>query len=258
MNIATMKPFSVSNVSALLAKSEGRDKAARLVQYLARLILGLTSGTQSCILMKLNERAKSIMIALAAARRVHRWGKEFPVVQSISTALKTPDVVDRVLEVTQKVTLATFMMVDHVGWLKQLKVISHGKRAGSGTIQLGLSYFCYSNICSTLIQLKRLYQLERCSPKHNDDNRHSLYQNIMKHAFLVVQMAHLSRLYETSDATVGFLGVFTSFQDMMAQWPREEKKVRKVETLSANAKVSAVGAWRRSRSAAKLCLQFAL
>jgi len=225
MNIATMKPFSIGNVTALFAKSEGRDKAARIAQYLARLLLGLTSAAKSGTPLKeLNDKSKSVMVALAGARRSHRWCKEFPVIQSIPAALQTPNIVDRILEVLQKGTLATFMMIDHVGWLKQLKVLSGGKRAGTGTIQLGLSYFCYSNMCATLIQLKKLYQLETSDKDKKEDQRSTFYQNIMKHVFLVIQTAHLSRLYETSDSTIGFLGVITSIQDMMAQWPREEKK----------------------------------
>jgi len=36
---------------------------------------------------------------------------------------------------------------------------------------------------------------------------------------LMLQTAHLSRVYETSDVLVGLAGIITSGMDVMAQWP---------------------------------------
>eukprot|EP00928_Gymnodinium_smaydae_P035464 TRINITY_DN24958_c0_g1_i1.p1 TRINITY_DN24958_c0_g1~~TRINITY_DN24958_c0_g1_i1.p1 ORF type:complete len:267 (-),score=59.12 TRINITY_DN24958_c0_g1_i1:61-756(-) len=220
--------LSVANFTALCAKSEGRDKAARFCQYAARFIVGmcgtqpLKAGTQ---LHQLNELAGNVMKQLAGARRTHRWCKEFPVIQAILQSLPTivpqqlsaPVLFDKMMDLVQKVTLATFLCIDHVGWLKQMKILSGGKRAGTGTIQLGLKFFCVSNFIGMVVNAKKYLETEA------GDKRKKAAENAIKHGFLVVQTAHLSRAYESHDALVGFLGMITSGMDVMAQWPEEKK-----------------------------------
>lgn len=172
------------------------------------------------------------MKQLAGARRTHRWCKEIPVIQniiqnfpisiSISRPLAIPDLTDRALELMQKVTLATFLIIDHVGWLKQVKLLRGGKRAGTGTIQLGLTFFCASNLFGMLYQVKKLHDAR--AEKENTTQQKCI-ENALKHAMLVVQTAHLSRTYETHDALVGFLGMITSGMDVLAQWPAKAKQV---------------------------------
>lgn len=216
-----LAPASVNNLNSFLAKAEGRDKIARLGQFTCRFILGLTMSAKAGTDMKrLNDNARSLMVQLAGARRTHRWCKEFPVIQSIPKALSLPSPLDVLLEVLQKTSLATFMIIDHVGWLKQLKILSGGKRAGTGTIQLGLSFFCFSNFVAALMNCRKVAQLS----DSKEPERSTLYQNIAKHVAIVIQMAHLSRLYETNDTLVGFLGMITSVQDCIPQWPKNKSE----------------------------------
>jgi hypothetical protein len=120
----------------------------------------------------------------------------------------------------QKVTLSTFLIIDHVGWLKQVKLLRGGKRAGTGTIQLGLTFFCASNLIGMLYQLKKLHDARA---QKEPAKQQKCTENALKHAMLVVQTAHLSRTYETHDALVGFLGMITSGMDVLAQWPAKVK-----------------------------------
>lgn len=220
--------LSLAAFNTTCTKAEGRDKLARFIQYLARFLIGCTTTAKVGTPLKtLNDNARSLMVQLAGARRTHRWCKEIPVIQAIPKSLSIQDPVDRCLEVLQKGTLATFMIIDHIGWLKQLKILKGGKRAGTGTIQLGLTWFCFSNFVAAIIQGKKLKQLyDEKEKKDNPAARSACMQTIAKHMLLVLQTAHLSRTYETNDMLVGFAGMITSFQDLMPQWPQEEKKAQ--------------------------------
>jgi hypothetical protein len=228
-------PLTIDNFNASCQKAEGRDKLARFFQYAARFILGLTANSKAGTRLKmLNDNARSLMVQLANARRTHRWCKEFPVIQSIPKALQIQNPVDMILELAQKTTLATFMIIDHIGMLKQMKILSGGKRAGTGTIQLGLSWFCFSNLIAAIIQGKKLAkQISNGGEKDTTQSRRGYVETIAKHLFLVVQTAHLSRVYETNDKLVGFLGMITSIQDFLPQWPQIQNERLK---LSPDAK----------------------
>ncbi|CAE7721108.1 Pex11 [Symbiodinium necroappetens] len=154
-----MKPFrvfsdvSLADFNALLTKAEGRDKLARTFQYFSRSIVGSAAylqPTAGTLLAKLEGNARTVMVQLASARRTHRWCKEFPVIQSLPACFKIDDPVDRLFELLQKASLAAFLMIDHIGMLKQWKILSGGKRAGTGTIQLGLKCGSESRCCMTL------------------------------------------------------------------------------------------------------------
>jgi hypothetical protein len=229
-------PLTLDNFNAVCQKAEGRDKLARFFQYAARFILGMTANSKTGSRMKtLGDHARTTMVQLASARRTHRWCKEFPVIQGIPKTLKIQNPIDMIMELAQKTTLATFMIIDHLGWLKQMKILSGGKRAGTGTIQLGLSWFCASNFIAAIIQGKKLAkQISEGGDKDTTQARRGFVETIVKHLFLVVQTAHLSRVYETNDKLVGFLGMITSVQDFMPQWPQAQKE--KVAVLSPDAK----------------------
>lgn len=219
-------PLTITNFNAACTKAEGRDKLARFFQYAARFVLGMTANAKTGTNLKtLNDNARSLMVQLAGARRTHRWCKEFPVIQGIPKTLQIPNPVDMILELAQKTTLATFMIIDHIGWLKQMKILSGGKRAGTGTIQLGLSWFCLSNAIAAVIQGKKLAtQISNGGEKDTSQARQTILETIVKHLFLVVQTAHLSRVYETNDKLVGGLGMITSLQDFLPQWPQAPKE----------------------------------
>ncbi|CAE6910917.1 Pex11 [Symbiodinium sp. CCMP2592] len=154
-----MKPFrvfsdvSLADFNALLTKAEGRDKLARTFQYCSRSIVGSAAylqPTAGTLLARLEGNARTVMVQLASARRTHRWCKEFPVIQSLPACFKINDPVDRLFELLQKASLAAFLMIDHIGMLKQWKILSGGKRAGTGTIQLGLKCGSQSRYADTV------------------------------------------------------------------------------------------------------------
>mmetsp|Transcript_75939 Transcript_75939/g.146756 ORF Transcript_75939/g.146756 Transcript_75939/m.146756 type:complete len:247 (-) Transcript_75939:66-806(-) len=236
---------SMDAFNGLCTKAEGRDKLARLFQYAARFIIGLTAlgklqaGNR---LYQINELAGNVMKNLSTARRTHRWCKEFPVIKNIHQGLPAiipqpfdaPTFVDRSLDMLQKVTLAFFLVIDHIGWLKQVKLLSGGRRAGTGTIQFGLKFFCASNALGAVLHLKRW----RDAQVSNDEGKQwKCLETMMKHMFLVIQTAHLSRSYETHDVLVGLCGIVTSGMDLKGQWPAQSPaKADKVKEATSGTK----------------------
>lgn len=245
--------MSVATFNTLLSKSEGRDKLARLMQYLARTIIGfagMATIKKGTVLFEINEQATNIMKQLAGARRTHRWCKEFPVikniVQTVPRQICAPvdwgAALDRGLDLLQKCSLATFLVIDHVGWLKQVKVLGGGKRAGTGTIQLGLKFFCLSNFLGVLFQMKKIKDAAvkaRESGEPGGAEQSKCAQNAFKHALLVLQTAHLSRLRETHDAIVGAAGVVTSAMDVLSQWPEKKAPAKPVADAKPTADAKA-------------------
>lgn len=216
-----MADLSVDNFNVLCTKAEGRDKVARLFQYSARALVGfvgMAAPKAGTTLSKVETHARTAMVQLAGARRTHRWCKEFPVIQSIPKSLSIKDPIDRALDLMQKVSLATFMIIDHIGHMKQWKILSGGKRSGAGTIQLGLKFFCLSNFVGALVQAKKFLMLNASQEDKSKDKSKCL-ETAAKHLLLVLQTAHLSLMYQTHDALVGVAGIITSSMDVKAQWP---------------------------------------
>jgi len=216
--------LTIDGFNTLCTKAEGRDKVARFFQYTARAIVGFSSMAAPKAGSKLSTvegHARTAMVQLAGARRTHRWCKEFPVIQSIPKCLSIANPVDRVLELCQKVSLATFMMIDHVGHMKQWKILPGGKRSGSGTIQLGLKFFCFSNFIGAVVQIKKLIKLNMAQEDKTSEKSKCM-ETAFKHLLIVLQTAHLSLLYQSHDALVGVAGMISSTMDFVAQWPAKK------------------------------------
>merc|ERR1711879_93066 len=171
------------------------------------------------------EISNNIMKQLAGARRTHRWCKEFPVIQNLSkiiakgipNSMTFSSASDLFLDLMQKISLSIFLVIDHIGWLKQVKLLKGGKRSGTGTIQLGLKFFCASNFVGMLLQVKKFRDMKPQTEDHAA-NKRKCAETALKHALLVVQTAHLSRAFESHDVLVGVFGMVTSAMDVLPQW----------------------------------------
>jgi len=237
--LAPLADVTVSDFNALCTKSEGRDKLARFCQYAARFIVGVTAmapfrhGTR---LKNTNELATNVMKQLGAARRTHRWCKEFPVIKtiiqsfprsiprSLPTAVELSVLVDKGFKLLQKMTKAMYLMIDHVGWLKQVKILSGGKRSAAGTIQMGCKFSCASNFIGMCYQMKKIRDA-RQEKEPQPFKQRKFAEIAIKRAFLVVQTAHQSRLYESHTALVGLLGMITSLMDVAGHLPDKKSKI---------------------------------
>mmetsp|Transcript_2574 Transcript_2574/g.5476 ORF Transcript_2574/g.5476 Transcript_2574/m.5476 type:complete len:242 (-) Transcript_2574:220-945(-) len=221
-----MAELSLESINVLFSKAEARDKFARLFQYGARGVVGVISIAQPKVGSRLNDvetKCRALMTNLAGARRTHRWFKELPVLKSIPASLSIANPVDRVLDVITKIFLASFFITDHVGHLKQWKLLPGGKRAGSGSVQLGLKFFCVSNIAGAIYQMRHYLRLS-AAKDDKEQEKDSCVKQLVKHLLLIVQTAHVSTLYPTHDAIAGFFGVITSYLDVQGQWPAAKPK----------------------------------
>lgn len=208
--------FSFSNATVFFNKSEGRDKLARTVQYGSRMMVGLTTlaGLEDPTIKLVNEKSGLMLSQLGLARRTHRWFKEIPVIQSIPASLKLKDPLEKAMDFLQKVTLASFLIIDHYGWIKQIGLIKRGKP--TDTIWFGLKFFAVSNMVATVYNIYKLQKVDASKI----EERAKLRTLIFKHAALSIQISHVSKLRESHDALAGFLGVITSFMDAKEQWPK--------------------------------------
>merc|ERR1712079_415618 len=127
----------------------------RTISGLAQIV-GPEEGSP---LKLMSDKAPEVMKNLAMARRTHRWCKEFPVIMGIPKSLDIPGTVDRILDLVQKIFLASFMIIDHIGWLKQVKVVTGGKRTAAETIQLGLKCLFVSNAIAAIVGVKKFHDL---------------------------------------------------------------------------------------------------
>lgn len=216
----------VSDVNAICAQSEGRDKVACMFQYAARALVGFISFFHPKVgspLFNVDQRARTMMFQLASARRTHRWCKELPVLQSLPQALAVQDRVDRGLELAQKSFLAAFMITDHIGMLQQWQMLPGGKQKGMGTIKLGFRFFLLSNLAGLMLQLRKLSRMKR--EGSTSEQRKLSSESALKHGLRVFQMAHVSQLYPTHDAVVGLAGITSSWLDVVALLPKKTEKI---------------------------------
>lgn len=214
------KDWSVTAFNACCSKSEGRDKIARIAQYGCRTITGLAQVIEpeaGSSLKAVSDKAPEVMKNLAMARRTHRWCKEFPVIMSIPKSFEIPGTMDRILDLVQKVSLASFMIIDHIAWLKQVKVLKPGKRSAPETVQLGLKCLFVSNAIAAFVGWKKLNNTT--NDEKNAGKRQELKKGILRSLLCVIQNLHTSKLKEFHDLPVGLAGVASSYIDTMKVWP---------------------------------------
>eukprot|EP00927_Polykrikos_kofoidii_P041737 TRINITY_DN35589_c0_g1_i1.p1 TRINITY_DN35589_c0_g1~~TRINITY_DN35589_c0_g1_i1.p1 ORF type:complete len:237 (+),score=18.07 TRINITY_DN35589_c0_g1_i1:105-815(+) len=223
----------LNEFNVVCTRADGRDKLARIAQYLARSLFGITTWmepTAGSRLSEINLRTRYVMTELGSARRTHRWCKEFPVIQSLPKSFRIKNPVDRVLEISQKVSLIVFLICDHVSFLQQLQILKGGKRAGVGIGQLGLKFVCFSHLVSAIVHVKQFSKKIRSTDARRsaaDRQKHAIAT--LKYLLLVLQTAHLSSLYQSHDAVVGVAGAITGYIDLMAQWPERRSALVTVD-----------------------------
>lgn len=181
------------------------------------------------------------MVALAGARRTFRWGRELPVLLSIQQTFKLPDLTDQALDFMQKTSLLMFFFIDHLGWLIQT---FQENRRGLKTIQLGLRYLVVSSLIAVVSGARKLRRslssANHATIEERTAERHNSLFGIIRNGLLALQVAHLSRWWETSDVLVGTLGMVTSIMDIALVWPQKPTCVAKAQ-LAQTQETSSLG-----------------
>jgi len=208
-------------MAAWLAKSEGRDKLGRTVQYFARFLNGYLAEMvkKDASFKGAHEKAVALQGAFATARRTDRIGKELNSMPALVKALKAGDWP----EVVHKVSLTTFLMIDRYAWLCQAKLV---KQDHKPIIKRALKFLTLSwtimlvRHIRTYLKLSSSLTNDAASAQKASEEITAKKWEIFKHILCVVQGVHISGMYEHHDMLAGVCGMYTSFDDAMKQYPK--------------------------------------
>jgi hypothetical protein len=137
------------------------------------------------------------------------------------------DPVNLGLTVCSKLSLIGFFFADHYLWLQKAKIISTG--LAGDTLKTAMKFFLLTHTLNFLLQLKKLREtLESVgTPKYSEERKNQLIQQSVKSLLLMIQAAHISGVFETSNTLVGLAGVISSGMDCKQMWDSECMSVLK-------------------------------
>ncbi|CAB3363570.1 Hypothetical predicted protein [Cloeon dipterum] len=93
-------------------QTAGRDKLARLLQYMSRALWAILEGRPRVV-----HKLQGLEYALSTFRKLLRWGRCIEALHSALQAFSHPDVVQRTLLAIGRISNACFMFADHLLWL---------------------------------------------------------------------------------------------------------------------------------------------
>lgn len=239
--------ISWSCTKAVLEKADARDKLARAVQFASRAIVGFTekaaqsSACKESAVCLVNERARDMLVAFSMSRRIARFLRAFQFLPTIPASLALENPIDRILEVTQKLLISIFFFFDHIGWMKQMRLLpakGEGLQRGILTIRFGLKFNTSAQICGSILEARRLLRIILAKPKtallsnaekeqEAVERRAELHRRLFwfaRHTSMVAQVGYLGQWFVGShfpsgDALCGSMGVISSLQDFAVLWP---------------------------------------
>jgi hypothetical protein len=131
------------------------------------------------------------------------------------------------LTVTSKLSLLSFFFIDHYLWLQKAKIVKSGKPAD--TLKTAMKFFLLTHTLNFALQVKKLKEMldSAGTPKFSEDKKNLLIQQCVKSLLLMVQAAHLSGVFETSNTLVGFAGLVSSGMDCKQMWDAEVASMTK-------------------------------
>lgn len=221
----TLAGPSLETLSIVSQSYEARDKTARMFQFMARLVLGLTQDQNNATTAGLHAAARRFMVSISGSRRTFRWGRELQVLRALVEASKASNLAERLTGVLRHANALMFFSLDHVGWFGQ---VLGGMKRGQRMIRLGLKFLtmsCLIAVAQSTIKLRNLNARVKNDPEqwHRADGERQIEKiSIVRNGLMAIQVAHLSRLWETHDVFVGSLGIVTSIIDIMSVWPRRK------------------------------------
>jgi len=215
-----------------LDRSEGRDKLSRLVQYFCRFCVGCCAlivqrgfdlDTEGFIL-DIQLKFRSVQSVLSDARRTNRWLKQIKNLRNMpkmaEDCLKMHPM--EWLNFASKACLSVFHTLDHIAWLRKIKLI---KGDGKATIRYNLRFLLAANALQAIYQASlyhRLFQAQSTCKDDAAENKQkvaTIWRETLRSLMLCIQNLHNSELYETHDWISGLSGVITSAYDALKIWP---------------------------------------
>lgn len=125
------------------------------------------------------------------------------------------------LTVCSKLALIGFFFADHYLWLQKAKLVTSGK--APDTLKTAMKFFLLTHALNFTLQIRKLREMLDCAgtPKYNEEKKNLLIQQSVKSLLLMVQAAHISGVFETSNTLVGLAGVISSGMDCKQMWDAE-------------------------------------
>ena len=169
----------------------------------------------------------SFQSALGDSRRTFRFFKELSIAPTIPRDFNESDPVNLVLTVCSKFSLLAFFFTDHYLWLQKAKIIKSGQ--ASDTLKMAMKFFLLTHTLNFALQMKKLKEMLDAAgtPKYSDDKKNQILQQCVKSLLMMVQAAHISGVFETSNTLVGLAGVVSSGIDCKQMWDNEAIAVSK-------------------------------
>jgi hypothetical protein len=227
--IAALSPVLVP-CEGLIAKSDGRDKLGRLVQYFLRFWLGyLRQLEPSAALTDQIKLLSKIMATLGDSRRTNRWLKGISPMLALreGSAVRGERLWARwALAVGSKVTQFTFLSLDHTRWMQQHALVK-GEQARTGVWAMRM--LALTHVLSGTLSGLRALEAARAAPGKEPEKAppqgvdpgslRKHMREVLKQLLCFLQAAHLGKLVETHDCFIGLCGVVTSLMDLQTLWP---------------------------------------
>lgn len=221
----------LDNFQKFLAKSDGRDKLGRTIQYGMRMLVGMSTYIIRSSL-PINENAReqilhtqivfrNIQSNLSDARRTHRWFKEISILRILPDLYRDLLKIDlnrwEFFRLVSQSFLSIFFVTDHLAWLRKVHVLRGDSKH---LVRYNLRFLFLANFFAIIYQM-RLYYV--AGEEKDEAVRRKKLTRIkydgLRCALLCVQNAHNGELYETHDLVSGGCGVISSLYDASKQWP---------------------------------------
>jgi len=147
------------------------------------------------------------------------------VIPTLPKDFNESDPVNLGLMVCSKLSLIAFFFTDHYLWLQKAKIVKSGQ-AGD-TLKTAMKFFLITHTLNFALQMKKLKEMmdSAGTPKYSEDKKNALIQQCVKSLLLMVQAAHISGVFETSNTLVGLAGVISSGMDCKQMWEAEAVSV---------------------------------
>jgi hypothetical protein len=143
------------------------------------------------------------------------------VIPTLPKDFKETDPVNMGLMVCSKISLIAFFFTDHFLWLQKAKIVKSGQ--ASDTLKTAMKFFLVTHTLNFALQMKKLKEMMDSvgTPKYSEEKKNALIQQCVKSLLLMVQAAHISGVFESSNTLVGLAGVISSGMDCKQMWEAE-------------------------------------
>lgn len=234
-----MPPLAAQTWHLTLSKTDGRDKLFRLLQYLCKLLRGISTGHTPPTPSTPTATLAALESSLAASRQIWRlfkWASVYANRTHISNTLT----LEHITSVTRDFAMFAYYICDNLTFLHKLRLLrGHPKPATRRAARFWLAAVLTAvtaavhRLHTLHIRQQTLRKVLVARVKAGDDAtsqraehsavlraRRAALANLLKNASDCVVAWNLTRVTPLHPAVVGACGVVSSFVGFTQVWPR--------------------------------------